>query len=429
MKFVITVLALLALISSSFAQQHVEQGGTNLSRQPQAEGEGWYKQNSHSATSIPSVFFINKDTGWVGTIEGCFGTINGGDTWELYSLQGVVYPHFIDGKNGIANGDTSLVRTFDGGYTWVPIGTRCPIKGQLQAFGLDTIRIGNDRKTASTNDGGKTWINPSVPFGGSIHFVSGQMGFRCGDQYVWLGDPPPAKGTNGASFEYTTDGGGSWHAKFCEIQQDLWSIFAINEKHIVLSGTGKTFAYTMNGGEPFTWNIALNQAGVYAESLFFINGQTGYSAGSLGNIAMTTDSGKTWLGQNSTVSSDLRCIFFIDTLNGWASGYEGTILHTINGGKLWVRQYLPFDSIIVQTYPEPAQNITSVHYTIPSPQHVTLRIYDPSGREVAAPLANVHQAQGEHTIPVNLAMLSAGAYFLRFESEKYRSTIRITIVR
>jgi hypothetical protein len=398
----------------------------------QAEGEGWYKQNSHTTAFIPSVFFINKDTGWAGTYDGCFGTINGGDTWELYSLQEVVYPHFIDGKNGIANGDTSLIRSHDGGRTWIPIGTRCPIKGQLQAFGLDTIRIGNDRKTASTIDGGKTWVNPSVPFGGSIHFVSGQIGFRCGDQYLWLGDSPPAKGTNGASFEYTTNGGVNWHARFpflvgstsVGVSEDLVSLFSIDTSTMYVAASG--IYKSTNSGESWTTVFSENlEHGFFA--IHFINKQYGTAVGGLGEIVRTTDSGQTWIFQNSTVTSYLYNVTFIDSLTGWASGEVGTIVHTINGGKSWVRQYLP-KPLTTSVSPEPFGRKTSITYELPSAMRVKIRIYDVLGRELEILESPGIQDAGTHTIEFDGSRYPEGTFHYQIQTDGFYGTGKMTKV-
>ena len=347
-----------AFIASTTLAQDTTQSQTLLNAPPQ----GWYQQNNPATGYASTIFFLNRDTGWIAADLGILYTIDGGNNWEVRNPLHIHDQSFMDANNGWAVADTSLVRTSDGGANWQP--THAPVLGAMQIFGMDTIRIFNADigSTASSNDGGKTWVNPTVGFkGGTMYFASGQIGFGGGLLTPWFGNPPPQKGTEGADFEYTIDGGLSWHAKYCSLQENLHLIFAIDEKHIYADGYN--IDYTSDGGN--TWNQALPAGAFYG--IFFLNAQTGYAVGTSGEIVFTNDTGNTWALQNSSVTSTLTNVFFIDSLTGWASGYDhSTILHTVNGGIAWVRQYLPFDSIVVQNYPEPATSSNvSIHYTIP----------------------------------------------------------------
>ncbi len=437
MKSVITVLAFFAFISSSFAQPHVEQGGTNPPT-PQEPPNGWYKQTSGTNQWLPKIFFINKDTGWVGGPEGLYWTTNGGSIWQLLTTKAVTDPHFIDGKNGWGiTGNKTVGRSADGGKTWNDKNVGIvggPGITTIEIFGIDTVYGLLSRHFVRSEDGGETWTDQGINLtSNDMAFIDSKTGYICGDPQGWFKDPPPPFGVEGAGFDYTTDGGKIWIPRFPFLEDtddSLWiverlrSIEATSINEVFVAGD-TTIYKSNNAGQ--SWRSIFSNISV--NDLFFITPELGYAVGYPGKIYFTNDAGRTWSEQVSTVSDDLRNVIFIDSLAGWACGDLGTIIHTTDGGKLWVRQYLPFDSIVVQTYPEPAQNITNVHYTIPSPQHVTIRVFDPSGREVSTPYLNIFQSQGEHTIPVNLMLLPPGAYYIRFETEKYRSTVRVTVVR
>ena len=85
-------------------------------------------------------------------------------------------------------------------------------------------------------------------------------------------------------------------------------------------------------------------------AVHFANLTHGWIVGTNGLILHTTDGGKTWLRQQSTVNQSLRDVAFRDENRGWAVGEKGLILHTTDGGNMWSR------------YPTPAQyNLQDIH--------------------------------------------------------------------
>jgi hypothetical protein len=165
--------------------------------------------------------------------------------------------------------------------------------------------------------------------------------------------------------------------------------------------------------------------------MYFLNTARGYVVGGGGMIYSTNDSGQNWSPQNSMVTSSLYSVIFVDSLTGWASGEDGTIIHTVNGGKSLVKQSKLFDSLAVQVFPDPVQtSILNFHYALPSSQHVTLTLFDLTGKPVQVLLLNDFEPQGEHTIPISLLPnLANGIYIYRFQTEKYQSSGKITIIR
>jgi tetratricopeptide (TPR) repeat protein len=81
--------------------------------------------------------------------------------------------------------------------------------------------------------------------------------------------------------------------------------------------------------------------------------------------------------------------------------------------------------IIMANYPNPFNPSTTIRYQIPNAGHVTLKVYDMLGREVAI-LANGIQEAGYHTATFDGSKLSSGIYFVRFTATPQNGIQTIT---
>jgi photosystem II stability/assembly factor-like uncharacterized protein len=75
--------------------------------------------------------------------------------------------------------------------------------------------------------------------------------------------------------------------------------------------------------------------GVRFNAASFVDNRLGWAVGSGGTVYRTTNGGRTWIPQNSGVSTDLFDVKFLDASEGWAVGAEGTLIHSTDGGINW----------------------------------------------------------------------------------------------
>jgi plastocyanin len=68
-----------------------------------------------------------------------------------------------------------------------------------------------------------------------------------------------------------------------------------------------------------------------------------------------------------------------------------------------------------QNFPNPVQSVTTMHFTLPSDQIVSLKVYNVLGDEVAT-VTNGRTQAGEHEVKFDASQLPAGHYFLRLEA-------------
>ena len=76
---------------------------------------------------------------------------------------------------------------------------------------------------------------------------------------------------------------------------------------------------------------------------------------------------------------------------------------------------LPSKFNLEQNYPNPFNPTTNISYTLPSEAHVTLTVYDLTGRKVAELLTNKLQSMGSHMYTFDASKLASGMYFYRMQ--------------
>jgi hypothetical protein len=76
---------------------------------------------------------------------------------------------------------------------------------------------------------------------------------------------------------------------------------------------------------------------------------------------------------------------------------------------------VPLEFNLEQNYPNPFNPTTSIKFSIPTSEFVSLKIFDILGKEIAA-LVNEQKAAGTYTISFDAADLSSGVYFYRLNS-------------
>jgi len=89
--------------------------------------------------------------------------------------------------------------------------------------------------------------------------------------------------------------------------------------------------------------------------VFFVDSTTGWCAGRDGIIIHTSDGGKTWIEQNSTVQTFIVSLFFLDKNLGWGLTlrdtlpFGTTIIKTTNGGDEWLAENYPENNVFMNT--------------------------------------------------------------------------------
>ncbi len=89
---------------------------------------------------------------------------------------------------------------------------------------------------------------------------------------------------------------------------------------------------------------------------------------------------------------------------------------------------IPRHFILMQNYPNPFNPTTTITFSLPKQQHVTLMIYNLLGREVQTLIDEQRQA-GMHTVRFDASELSSAIYFYRLQTGDYSESKRMVLLK
>jgi photosystem II stability/assembly factor-like uncharacterized protein len=307
-------------------------------------------------------------TGWVvGPSVGGYGTIirttDGGATWvrqgsaaqipDVY-LRGV---WAIDANNAWVVGAQSdgygvILRTTDGGTTWMRQGS----PAQIPAADLERVSaidgntawvVGSQGVILHTADGGNTWTQQ----GQGTVLPGDYNGVTAVDaQNVWV--VGATLDLTGVIFR-TTDGGTTWVRQGQSLDvlngHYLISIYAVDTDTAWAVGRD-TIIHTSDGGTTWITQTLPSVGTLDVNDVFAVDRNTAWTATDFGGIYFSQNGGTTWIHQTVPPGVEgyhLIRISAIEAQTAWVIGPAisyppgGVVLHTEDGGNTWVEQSTP----------------------------------------------------------------------------------------
>ena len=83
---------------------------------------------------------------------------------------------------------------------------------------------------------------------------------------------------------------------------------------------------------------------------------------------------------------------------------------------------------LLQNYPNPFNPTTTIKYSIPQFNFVTLKVYDVLGNKIAS-FVNEEKTAGNYTVEFNAANLSSGVYFYRLQAGLFVETKKMLLLK
>ncbi|MGE5411982.1 MAG: T9SS type A sorting domain-containing protein, partial [Clostridiales bacterium] len=136
---------------------------------------------------------------------------------------------------------------------------------------------------------------------------------------------------------------------------------------------------------------------------------------------------------NSGISDNyLSSIAFDPQGNKWIGTHNGLSVFKEDGinftGVKENSAMLPSEPSLKQNYPNPFNPSTKIEFTIKNPAHVSLKIYDLLGKEVAT-LLNEYKEAGEYRVQFNASSLPSGIYIYRITAGEYKASRKLMLLK
>ncbi|MBX2991148.1 MAG: T9SS type A sorting domain-containing protein [Bacteroidetes bacterium] len=150
---------------------------------------------------------------------------------------------------------------------------------------------------------------------------------------------------------------------------------------------------------------------------------------------VTGNRGVYQLGNGNFLTTNAAGIHEIDSANG---GLVRTIavdpdmqfisLIALTTTQVGESPALPAKIVLLQNYPNPFNPATTIEYHLPAATHVTLKVVDVLGREVATLVSETQQA-GVYKTPFDASRLTSGVYFYRLQAGNTVQSRKLVVLK
>jgi len=404
-----------------------------------SQSQPWQVLSSSTTNNITDVEFINSNLGFFSSSDGVIKrTTDGGISWEIVLSQTIkIYSlYFVNENLGFGSGGFGRIfKTTNSGLNWIvtaPTGYNL-----LSIFFTNEFigyAVGAQSCIIKTTNGGQTWFNQISPL---TNLALTEVCFSGSKGYISVSSAY-------TNLLYTSDGGETW--------QD-----------------GKT-----RSGSVLSFSVSFNN------SLGYLGGYTSIATGYNPLLFKTNDNGQTWsdfqLSSNGKIYSisispvdPSKACAVGNYINDPVYGNQGLIMRTSDGGQTWSEEQWPgeiklnavhasstdffiagdnglllkssytvgissFNSEIPsgyslgQNYPNPFNPTTKINFSIPKSGNVKLTVYNLVGQEVSV-ILNQNLNVGNYNFDFDASNLNSGVYFYTLQSENFRETKRMVLLK
>lgn len=164
------------------------------------------------------------------------------------------------------------------------------------------------------------------------------------------------------------------------------------------------------------------------------------ASGESGGVIETIDNGVSWQDVNNGLPTERKMSALANHVTSAASAtvYAGMFLNQNDGAPVYSLDFttdveeansrFPEKYSISQNYPNPFNPTTEIEYRIPETGHVSLRVYDLLGRDVAT-LVNETKTPGTYEVSWDATGQTSGVYFYRLTTGDFVQTRKLVLLR
>jgi len=312
---------------------------------------------------------------------GVFLSTDGGSSWNATAISNTnVYTLALNGSTVLVGAADGVYVSSDSGVTWTrPSGVAGPYGNLVYSVAVeDSLALAGlqDGSDFLSTNGGKSWS--AIPSSGASNY----------EPAVFVMKGTLIVSDDAGGVRVSTDTGASWSDYIPNSPRDV-SVFAMSDTEL-FAATWETGVFAAANWGTKWINVS---AGLSDLTIYSICVSDGY-------LFAVDDSGRVWRRPLSEM-------------------IVGVTQH---------KNTLPLTFSLSQNYPNPFNPSTTISYQLPVSKHVTLKVYDILGREVAT-LVDGFKSAGSYEVRFNASELSSGVYFMRLTAGTFSSTRKIMLTK
>lgn len=188
-------------------------------------------------------------------------------------------------------------------------------------------------------------------------------------------------------------------------------------------------AISSPSGNPYlTWDGSDNIEDFWTGYCIYrsvVSGRGG-SPGVFSKIATVSNTTTSFTDYDFSSGGPMTAYYKITSINGTRESIFTPIVSSYVG--FYKLNFKKYEFSLSQNYPNPFNPITSITFSVPERQSVSIKIYDILGKEIITLIDEIKEA-GEHRVTFSASDLNSGIYFYVMCSNGFVETKKLTIVK
>ena len=314
------------VVSGGCIVRRSDDAGTTFRRVP------WTSSEARCASPVIAADFLANETGHLLLEDGSvLRTLDGGSTWarrtavpgtpaagETAAPADIAFTTPSDGIAATAQG--RLYRTTDGAQSWALVRQAGAAVRDVYFRSATVGFAAGDGPLLRTSDGGTTWLELTP---GPLRLAT----IRCADAFTCI-----ATTQAGTALMRTRDGG----VTLTPVSPSSRKLFAASfgaDLRVVAAGEGGATVRSEDAGS--SWNAVGEQLPRAFNRMRATPAGLAFAVGPRGTLARSLDGGRTWAEVGVSTAENVIDASWVDEFTGYAVDEAGTVLRTVNGGASW----------------------------------------------------------------------------------------------
>jgi photosystem II stability/assembly factor-like uncharacterized protein len=383
-------------------------------------GTTWLRRNSGlRALTVKALHLHRSGVVLAGTFgAGIFRSFNGRD-WQQSNdgAPGIYVTSIASNSKGTVfatSWDAGIFKSTDAGLTWTSV--RNDLSGSaLVVDAEDAIVAGTYGRIYRSTDDGNTWAGSDT---GLVSWWVNCIG-ASPNGHIFVGTD--------YGFFRTKDNGVTW-----DTLGQNWGIpsLAINSLGTIYIPNGQGGGILRSTDDGDSWSVIGSGLGGPGNPIYCA-AATDLFANAPAGVYHSTNGGDTWTPVGTGLPSN-----FVNTLSRDSSGHllAGTWGNAVYRTEASItavnenREFMPKTFSLIQNYPNPFNASTVISYEVRSPAHVSLKVFNLLGEEIAT-LADGWKNSGMYRVTWDGSNSPTGVYLFRLESRGFTETRKSTLIR